>query len=252
MRGVALALLQSYLRERSQYVVYGGVESGRGQVTCGVPQGSVLGPLFFVIYVNDMFRACEGIDPVLFADDSNFYAEDNDLEHLFERVNRGLEALGRWFKCNRLTLNLKKTEFIFFGGPKGQDLGRLSLTAGGEVIKQVSEARFLGVWVDEGLRWTAHIDKVRSKVGQLLGVVGRASAVLWPGALLSLYNGLVLPHLQYCLMVWGDFQGDSNGTRGAALVRLQKRYAGLIAGKRGRYHVDPLFAKHCILKVGDL
>ena len=120
------------------------------------------------------------------------------------------------------------------------------------MIKQVSEARFLGVWVDEGLRWTAHIDRVRSKIGQLLGVVGRASAVLASGALLSLYNGLVLPHLQYCLMVWGDFQGDGNGARGAALLRLQKRFAGLIAGNRGRYHADPLFAQFCILKVEDL
>ena len=252
VRGAALSLLQSYLEGRSQYVVYGGVESGRGQVACGVPQGSVLGPLFFVVYVNDMFRACEGIDPVLFADDTNIYAEDDNLGRLFEKVNRGLEALDRWFKCNRLTLNLKKTEFIFFGGPKGQDLGRLKLTVGGEVIKQVSEARFLGVWVDEGLRWTAHIDRVRSKIGQLLGVVGRASAVLASGALLSLYNGLVLPHLQYCLMVWGDFQGDGNGARGAALLRLQKRFAGLIAGNRGRYHADPLFAQFCILKVEDL
>ena len=116
----------------------------------------------------------------------------------------------------------------------------------------MTDARFLGVWVDEGLRWTVHIDRVRSKVGQLLGVLGRASTVLGPGALLSLYNGLVLPHLQYCLMVWGDFLGDGNGTRGAALLRLQKRIAGLIAGSRGRYHADPLFAKYGIIKVGDL
>ena len=199
-----------------------------------------------------MARACEGLDPVLFADDSNFYAEDDDLSRLFARVNKGLEALGRWFKCNKLTLNLKKTEFIFFGGPRGQDLGNLRLTVGGEVIRRVEGARFLGVWVDEGLKWSAHIDRVRSRVSQLLGVVGRASAVLGPGALLSLYNGLVLPHLQYCLMVWGDFQGDGNVTRGAALLRLQKRFVGLIAGRWGRYHADPLFAVHGILKVGDL
>ena len=252
VRGPALSLLRSYMEGRSQYVAYGGAESGRGQVECGVPQGSVLGPLFFVIYVNDMFRALEGIDSVLFADDTNLYAEDDDLERLFGRVNRGLEALGRWFRCNRLTLNLKKTEFIYFGGPKGQDIGSLELIVGGDAIKQVTDARFLGVWVDEKLSWNVHIDRVRSKVGQLLGVVGRASAVLGSGALLSLYNGLVLPHLQYCLVVWGDFQGDGNGTRGAALLRLQKRFAGLIEGRRGRYHADPLFAKYGILKVGDL
>ena len=131
-------------------------------------------------------------------------------------------------------------------------MGNLRLTVAGEVIRRVEGARFLGVWVDEGLRWTAHIDNVRSKIAQLLGVLGRASAVLGQGSLLSLYNGLVLPHLQYCLMVWGDFQGDGNGTQGAALLRQQKRFVGLIEGKRGRYHADPLFARHEILKVGDL
>ena len=75
MRGGALSLLESYLGGKAQYVVYGGHESGRGQVKCGVPQGSVLGPLFFLLYVNDMVKACEGLDLVMFADDTNIFAE---------------------------------------------------------------------------------------------------------------------------------------------------------------------------------
>ena len=93
IRGSALALLESYLRDRSQYVVYGGVESGRGEVKCGVPQGSVLGPLFFLIYVNDMMKACEGLDLVLFADDTNIFAQDRDPGVLFGKVNRGMGGL---------------------------------------------------------------------------------------------------------------------------------------------------------------
>ena len=89
-------------------------------------------------------------------------------------------------------------------------------------------------------------------MGQLLGVVGRASAVLGGGSLLSLYNGLVLPHLQYCLMVWGDFEGCGNETVGGALLRYQKRFAGLVSGRRGQYHADPYFAQNGMLKVGDL
>ena len=123
---------------------------------------------------------------------------------------------------------------------------------GGEHIRRVEGARFLGVWVDEGLRWTGQIDQVRAKVGRLLGVLGRAGAVLGGRSLLSLYNGLVLPHLQYCLMVWGDFQEGGNGTRAAPLLSYQKRLAGLVAGKRGRYHADPLLARYGILKIGDL
>ena len=123
---------------------------------------------------------------------------------------------------------------------------------GGEQIGKVEGARFLGVWVDGGLKWAGHIGQVKAKVGRLLGVLGRASAVLSRRSLLSLYNGLVLPHLQYCLMVWGDFQGSGNMTQGGALLRYQKRFAGLIEGRHGLYHADPLFARHGMLKVGDL
>ena len=87
---------------------------------------------------------------------------------------------------------------------------------------------------------------------QCLGVLGRARAVLGGDAVLSLYNGLVLPHLQYCLMVWGDFREGRNLTLGGALLRYQKRFAGLVAGTGGRYHADPLFARFGMMKVGDL
>ena len=118
-------------------MVYGGHESSRGQVECGVPQGSVLGPLFFLIYVNDMVRACRGLDLVLFADDTNIFAEGRDTAELFGRVNAGLGELSRWFRCNRLTLNLKKTEYVYFRGPKGGEIPPGGLEVGGEGVRRV-------------------------------------------------------------------------------------------------------------------
>ena len=85
-----------------------------------------------------------------------------------------------------------------------------------------------------------------------MGVLGRASAVLGRHSLQMLYNAMVLPHLQYCLMVWGDFQGNQNRQLGDRLLKLQKSYAGLIAGRKGRYHSDPIFAELGMLKVDDL
>ena len=252
VRGKALELLGSYLRDREQYVVFNGHESARGRIECGVPQGSVLGPLFFLLYVNDMGQACKELELVLFADDTNIFAQAGEPRSLFTKVNQGLNGLSEWFRCNKLTLNLKKTEYVYFGGPRGSNPEGLSLIVGGEEIKRVRGARFLGVWVDELLRWTEHVGKVKSKTAQLLGVLGRARSVLGGDSLQVLYNSLVLPHLQYCLLAWGDLAGDGNGSMGRAILSHQKRLVGMIAGKTGRYHADPLFARFGLLKIGDL
>ena len=165
VRGEVLGLLASYLGDRSQYVTYGGVESGRGKVECGVPQGSVLGPLFFLIYVNDMVRVSRELGFVLFADDTNIFAEGRDPVELFGRVNGGLGELDRWFRCNRLTLNLKKTEYVYFAGPRKRDEPPGGLEIGGEQVKRAQGVRFLGVWIEEGLGWRGQIEKVSPKVG---------------------------------------------------------------------------------------
>jgi hypothetical protein len=114
----------------------------------------------------------------------------------------------------------------------------------GEQVRRIEGSRFLGVWVDAGLKWRGHIDQVAGKRRRLLGVLGRARADLDERLLISLYNSMVLPHLQYCLMVWGNFESDLNNAQGETLLKLQKRFVG------GRYHVDPLFAEYGILKVG--
>ena len=252
VRGSALKLLESYLTDRTQYVQYDGFESDKGPLSCGVPQGSVLGPLFFLIYVNDMAKACPQLELVLFADDTNIFAQGKNPSDVFKQVNSGLEELSRWFRCNKLTLNLKKTEYLFFGGPRQGDTVQTTLEIGGERIKQVEGARFLGVWIDQELKWTDHINKVKTKVSQLLGVVGRVSTTLNGRSLKTLYNGIVLPHLQYCLIVWGDFVGGRNKTLAGSLLKYQKKFVGMMSGARGRYHSDPLFAENAILKVDDL
>ena len=106
--------------------------------------------------------------------------------------------------------------------------------------------------MDEALKWTGHIYRVRRKVSQLLRVIGRAGSVLGGARLLTLYNSMVLPHLQYCLIVWGDFQEGRNAVAAESLLRLQKRFMGLIAGMRERFHADPLFSAYGVLKIGDL
>jgi hypothetical protein len=171
---------------------------------------------------------------------------------LFEKVNGGLDELGRWFRCNRPTLNLKKTEYVYFSRTRPSDVPLGGLVIEGEQIRRVEGARFLGVWIDAGLNWRGHIGMVGTKVRQLLGVLGRIRADLDEHLLLSLYNSMVLLHFQYCLMLRGDFEAGRNMAYGKTLLKLQKRFVGLIAGQGGRYHADLLFAGCGVLKVGDL
>jgi hypothetical protein len=112
-------------------------------VECWVPQDSVLGPLFFLLYANDMARATGELDFVLFADDTNLTGQDPAW--LFERVNGGLRELGRWFRCNRLTLNLKKTEYVYFAGTRPPDVPPGGLVINAEQVRRVEGSRFLGV-----------------------------------------------------------------------------------------------------------
>ena len=123
---------------------------------------------------------------------------------------------------------------------------------GGEEVRRSDGAKFLGIWVDQDLRWNEQVNKVKTKTAQLLGVIGRARTVLGGDSLQVLYNSLVLPHLQYCLLVWGDFTGDGNSSLGRAILSYQKRFVGMIGGKTGLYHADPLFARFGLLKIGDL
>ena len=128
----------------------------------------------------------------------------------------------------------------------------MKLKMGLEEIRRVEGARFLGVWVNEGIKWKGQIEKVRAKVGRLHGALGRPRTVLGRTSLLMLYNAIVLPHLQYCMMAWGEFDGSRNRGLGDLLLKLQKFLVGVIAGQLGRYHSDQLFAELGILKIGDL
>jgi hypothetical protein len=133
-----------------------------------------LGPLFFLIYVNDMVIASGELGFVLFTDDMNLFAEGEDPVELFGKVNRGLGELSRWFNCNRLTPNLKKTEYVYFSRtrPPEPEVSKGGLEFEGEQIRRGEGVRFLGVWIDTGLNCRGHIGQVGTKVRQLLGLLG--------------------------------------------------------------------------------
>ena len=163
IRGLANKWFSSYLSNRKQFVHVNGTKSDTKDITIGVPQGSVLGPLLFLIYVNDMVHAIseKNCAAMLFADDTNLFVRGTDLKQVKRETEQVLRELHIWFLCNKLTLNLEKTKYnIFHTKNKKIQNGLDKITVAGTEINRVNEAKYLGLILDETLSFIGHIDNL--------------------------------------------------------------------------------------------
>ena len=164
-----------------------------------------------------------------------------------------MSKLSDWFAHNKLTLNYGKTEFVNFSKPtKDKNGDGWDLEIDGRRILEVDSSKFLGVCIDKQISWRVHIGKVITKISQTVGIIGRARRFMNGPQLFLLYNTMVLPHLQYCLINWGNFKGDRNLGLRDRLLSLQKCLVRIICGASHISHADPLFAQLNTLKVDDL
>ena len=144
----------------------------------------------------------------MFADDTNIFASGKTKRALYKKVRGELGKLSDWFAHNKLSLNYSKTEFIDFSKPAvGSSDHNFTLNIDGKKLRKVNESKFLGVLIDNKISWQGHIRGTISKIRQTMGIIGRARGFMDGAQLLLLYNTMVLPHLQYCLLNWGNFGG---------------------------------------------
>ena len=118
VRGCAHDWFTSYLSNRSQFVTYNGVKYNLNNVKCGVPQGSILGPLLFLLYINDLSFACKRTFPVLFADDSNLFLSGKNTDQVQQMINDELKDIVIWLRANKLSLNISKPHYMLFSNKK--------------------------------------------------------------------------------------------------------------------------------------
>ena len=241
IRGLPLDWLKSYKE-------YNGSSSLYNSIKCGVPQGSILGPLLFLIYINDICNASELLEFVLFADDTNLFYSHDDLSYLNTIINSELDKLSIWLQTNKLSVNTNKSNYIVFKPRQRRQLLDLNLEINKCSMNQVSEVVFLGVILDEHLSWKPHISHIARKISKSIGVIFKSSSCLPKSSLLLLYYSLVYPYLQYCVTVWGSTY-RSNLER---LIRLQKRVVRSINKDAYDAHTDPIFNELRILKFNDI
>uniref|UniRef100_A0A8C6T7P7 Reverse transcriptase domain-containing protein n=1 Tax=Neogobius melanostomus TaxID=47308 RepID=A0A8C6T7P7_9GOBI len=162
IRGVALQWVTSYLKNRKQCVKIGDYQSSCQEIVCGLPQGSILGPKLFNMYINDICKTSQVLKFILFADDTNIFASGDDLQQLCRIVNLELKSVNKWFKQNKLSLNLSKSKMMIFGNCNSNAQEAIQIE--GVVIERVHEIKFLGVIIDDRITWKAHIKYISTKI----------------------------------------------------------------------------------------
>ena len=247
IRGLALEWVKSYFSERTQFVEFNKVRSSPQGISCGVPQGSILGPLFFILYVNDLNNASM-LDAILFADDANLFISHNDPVYLMTTLNIELNKLSTWFAANRLSLNLSKTNFMVFKPRQKKQSFEFQVFINDQPISQVSETMFLGVFLDDNLCWKPHISLLASKLSKSIGIIHKSRFFLSTLSLRTLYNSMILPYLNYCNIAWGGTY-KSNLQR---IVILQKRALRIVNNSTHDANTGPIFKKLKLLKLHDI
>ena len=198
-------------------VSYQSIVSEFLRIVCGVPQGSVLGPILFILYINDTYRSSTFLKFLLFADDTTILCTGKIFSELSAKITEELKTVSIWFKANKLSLNISKTNYIAF--MNSGHASAVPVFLDGQPIKQVTTTKFLGVEIDDNISWKIHVKKVEQKLASAIGVISKLRYKINKDTALLLYDTMVLPHLSYCNIVWAS----TYKTTLSKLFCLQKR-----------------------------
>ena len=247
--GITNAWFRSYLQDRTQVTVIDHRSSNKSVVTCGVPKGSVLGPLLFLLYVNDIYSSSNKLNFDLFADDTNILYSHKNLKFLENVMNFELNNVFQWLTSNKLTLNLNKSNFVIFHPyqkrlPFASNI-RILFTKTNMLMYLECKGRvkYLGVLIDYKLSWKNHVDSIALKISKTIGLLSKLRHFLPYHTLVNIYNSLFTPYLHYSLIVWGQ----ASKTHLNKLLILQKRALRFIYFSDRCDHGVPLFLNAHIL-----
>ena len=251
IRDIELKWFKNYLK-RTQFTFSNATFSDILSMILGIPQGTLLGPLLFLLYVNDL-PLMTSLLTLLFADDTTFQCEGPDLPHLITHLNRELAKAQMWFDANKLTLNVSKTKYMIFS--KQQIPANLpEVMIGDYVVDRVGdsmrdkEVRFLGVWVDSGLTFSSHISKLKIKLSTGLYALGTSRNETPIRIRMNIYHALFESHLRFAAVIFGS----ASPKLLEEVFVMQKKAIRFISNAPFHAHTSNLFLDLKILKLDDL
>ena len=246
-RGKICEWFASYLSNRKQYTFANGTSSSYGLIQKGVPQGSVLGPILFTLYVNDMPNATT-LEPRLLADDTNIFNFGDNLQNLSQQTNLELEKLNEWLKANKLKINTGKTNFCLFNpNNKSEAQGTLTIKMG-DTLKQSEEIKYLGIKLDSKLTWKNHVEKIKLETIKFASIFYKLRYIVPKQCLTVLYSSMVLSKIAYSLETYGLAAKKYLNE----LQTLQNRILRILYFKDRKYPTNALHKELNFPKINDL
>ena len=223
---------RSYLNNRKQFCKVNGVPSDIKDIDVGVPQGSCFGPLLFLLYINDLPFALKKAETNMYADDTMISYSSKTLDELHMVLNAELVNIEKWLQCNKLSLNVVKTQAMVVGSMQNVNKMAVQPTlspvfhVGGTDIDLVNKVKYLGLHIDNSLTWKCQIENIKGKVSRAIGLLKYCKNFVSMETLNDIYRSIVEPHLNYCCSVWGC----SGITRIESPQKLQNRAARIVTG----------------------
>ena len=247
IRGIANQWFSSYFSFRQQFVSIGNTKSTPCYISHGVPQGSVLGPLLFLLYINDLHSCLKFSEVTLFADDTNLIQIGRSLESLSLTMTYDLSCLSIWLNANKIALNATKTELIVFRS-RFKLIGEINIVFNGIKLNPSSSLKYLGVLFDEHLSWNQHISDLCWKLRRANGALSKIRHYVPIDILLGIYHAIFDSHLRYACQLWA--QSETVNTR--RVLILQKYALRILSFSPPRTPSAPIFKTFKILTIFDL
>ena len=250
IRGIANKWFATYLSKRKQYVSINGTFSETKTIEHGVPQGSVLGPLLFLVYINDLHTCIKHSTTRHFADDTNLL-HIIDLSkprnrNLTRKLNSDLKSLNHWLLANKISLNSTKTEIIFFRN-KRTPIPNTIIKLNGVKLKSSHDIKYVGITFDEHLTFHTHIKLLNAKLKRANNLLAISRHYLSKPLLIQIYFGQFYSHLSYGCQLWGQFEQNI-----AQTITLQKKAIRLLSFAHFQAHSEPIFKELQLLKLTDM